>query len=72
MKRDTKMTRAEVMAEVEWMLDFGMHPAFICTQIERSIQAVTRMAYRAKNRRVFTAFNGEQSRERYSREKELA
>ena len=72
MRRDTKMTRAEVMFEVEWMLDFGMHPLFICQQIGRSVQSVSRMAYRAENSRVFKAFNAETSKQRYAREKELA
>jgi hypothetical protein len=66
------MTRAEVMAEVEWMLDFGMHPAFICSQIQRSVDAVTRMAYRAQNRRVVAAFTSDQFRQRCARQKEMA
>jgi hypothetical protein len=66
------MTRAEVMVEVEWMLDFGMHPEFICQQIDRTVQAITQMARRAGNARVLMAFNPVHTKQRYAREKEMA
>jgi hypothetical protein len=72
MRRDTKMSRAEVIVEVEWMLDFGMHPEFICQQIGRSVQSITQMAHRAKNERIRAAFNPIHARQRYAREKEMA
>lgn len=72
MKRDTKMSRTEVMVEVEWMLDFGMHPEFICEQINRSVQSIAQMARRAGNDRVRQAFNPIHARQRYAREKEMA
>lgn len=47
----------ELLAEVEWLLDGGMHPLYIITAVERSPQAIAKAAWRAGNKRVEYAFN---------------
>lgn len=41
-----KMTAAEVIAEVEWLLDGGMHPLYIAEAIGRTTHALNKLMWR--------------------------
>lgn len=40
MKPPPPMTGAELVAEIEWLLEFDVHPAMICQQLGRTPAAL--------------------------------
>ncbi|WP_353809095.1 hypothetical protein [Agromyces sp. SYSU T00194] len=63
-----RMTAAELLDEVEWLLDGGVHPLMICQQLGRSVSAVHQAARRAGRDRVVVAFNPPESKVSWVRE----
>lgn len=55
-----KMTAAEVMAEIEWFLDGGVHPLLIAQELGRNPAAIERMSRpdRANNPGVQSIYQG--------------
>ena len=51
-----RMTGVEVLTEAEYLLAFGEHPAQVALALGRSAQGIHRMAYRAGNDAVYSAF----------------
>lgn len=51
-----KMSRDEVLAETEWLLDGHMHPIMIAETLHRSVGSIAKMAWRVGNKRVFHEF----------------
>ena len=52
-----KMTGREVLAEVQWLLDGGVHPELIAQQLGRSVEAINRMARRHRQLEIARVFN---------------
>jgi hypothetical protein len=64
----SRMTGVEVLTEAEYLLAFGEHPAMVAKALGRSAQGIYRMAYRAGNETVYSAFSPEVSYVRSQRE----
>lgn len=43
-RRPPRMKGFELVEEIEWLLDGGVHPLMICTQLGRSAEALERVA----------------------------
>lgn len=55
----SRMTGVEVLTEAEYLLTFGEHPARISQVLGRTPEGIYRMAYRAGNNTVQSAFSVE-------------
>jgi hypothetical protein len=64
----SKMPGPELLAEVEWQLDFGMHPIHISTVLQKTPVAIERAARRHGNERIRVIFQPVASQYRYERE----
>jgi hypothetical protein len=54
--KPTRMTGEEVLAEVEWLLDAGVHPLLIAQELHRTLSALEVMARRHGNDRIRTVY----------------
>jgi hypothetical protein len=54
--KQAPMTGAEVLDEVEWLLDGGMHPKVIAAQLGRKVTSIHKLAWKHGNERVHAAF----------------
>lgn len=59
-----RLTAHEIVEEVEWLLDNGVHPLMICQQMGRSLSSVERAARRVNNRRIVAVFGKYYTQER--------
>lgn len=59
-----KLTAKEMLAEVEHLLDGGVHPIWIAEAVDRSMQAIYKAAWRRGNTRISRAFNNAVHEER--------
>jgi hypothetical protein len=53
----TRMTADEVLAEVDWLLNSGLHPDHIAKQIGRSLVAIETMARHHNRPDISRIFN---------------
>lgn len=59
-----RLTVYEIVEEVEWLLDGGMHPLMICKQMGRTLSGIDRAARRVGNERVARVFARHYAEER--------
>ena len=52
-----KMTSAELMIEVEWLLSYNIHPEQVAAQVGRSPEAIGGAARRQGHREIARIFN---------------
>lgn len=71
-ERRKPMSRAEVLVEVEWLLDGGVHPLLIAQTLGRSVGAIEKAARDLGNARVREAFTQPVVEARYRRERARA
>ena len=64
-----QMPQDELLAEVEWQLSFGMHPLYISEQMQKSVSAINKAAWRAGNQRVALSFNPYECEQRSKRKR---
>lgn len=55
---DTSMSGAELVAEAEWLLSFGMSPERVAEQLDRDVTAIAKAAYRAGRNDIGALFEG--------------
>lgn len=55
-RRIPPMPRSEVLVEVEWLLDAGVHPLLIADTMRRSAESIDKAARDLGNARVAAAF----------------
>jgi hypothetical protein len=65
--KQRRMTSAEVLEEVEWLMDNGMPLRDIPDAVQRSASAIAKAAWRAGNERVSQPFGALQKRIRHER-----
>ena len=63
-----RMTGVEVLTEAEYLLAFGEHPYQVAKALGRTPQGIYRMAFRAGNDTVYSAFAPEVAFVRKQRE----
>lgn len=54
-----KLTGQELFSEVEWLLDGGMSPIYICEQLNTNVKNIIAMAERRGNVKVAKKFREE-------------
>jgi hypothetical protein len=54
--KQAPMTGTEVLDEVEWLLDGGMHPTVIAQQLGRKVGSIHKLAWQHGRDRVREAF----------------
>lgn len=59
-----KMAGTELLEEVEWLLDGGMHPVYICEVLQKRPSSIYQAAYRHNNQLIAIKFSAEENRER--------
>ena len=60
----SRMKPAELLAEVEWLLDGGVHPLMVCQVMGRSAGSIEKAAYRHGRADIGSAFGRVQKLER--------
>lgn len=60
----SRMTGAELLEEVEWLLDGGVHPLMVAQMLGRTVSGIDRTARRLGNKRVSQVFTRWHSAER--------
>ena len=60
----SRLTGSELLAEVEWLLDGGVHPLMVCQVLGRSAGSVEKAAYRLGRADVGRRFSSSQKLER--------
>jgi phosphoribosylformimino-5-aminoimidazole carboxamide ribonucleotide (ProFAR) isomerase len=63
------MSAVEVLDEVEWLLDGGVHPLMVCQVMNRRPDSVEKAAARLGRDRVRVAFSAVSKQERVVRER---
>jgi hypothetical protein len=53
----TRLTGADLLVEVNWLLDFGVHPLMICQVVGKRCAAIEVTGRRYSDARVVSAFN---------------
>ena len=65
----TRMSAVEVLDEVEWLLDGGVHPLMVCQVMNRKANSIEKAAARLGRDRVRVAFSAVAKQEREARER---
>ncbi len=65
----TRMTGAEILAEVDWLLEGGVHPAMVAQVLNREVGTLEMMARRHGRKDLALVFAREYARERYWKKK---
>ncbi len=65
----TRMTGAEILAEVDWLLEGGVHPAMVAQVVGRGLHSIDRLARRHGRDDIAQLFSREYARDRQWKKK---